>query len=123
VIGGSLLMALGAAAIALASATGAEHRRWQEAAEREGQRYGIDQTYVRAALAGETLDAATGGGRRSGLDWVLVAGATAVFVAAGSVARVPALGIGWGWVAGLAGTMLALLGGAGALLWRTTRFN
>jgi hypothetical protein len=26
-------------------------------------------------------------------------------------------------VAGLAGTMLALLGGAGALLWRTTRFN
>lgn len=123
VIGGSLLMALGAALIALASATGSEHRRWQEAAEREGRRYGIDQDYVRAALAGETRDAATGRGRRNGLDWALVAGATAVFVAAGIVARVPALGIGWGWVAGLGATMLALLGGSGALLWRTTRFN
>src|SRR3989449_3035946 len=54
VIGGSLLMALGAVAIALASATGAEHRRWQEAATREGDRYGIDPAYGRAALAGES---------------------------------------------------------------------
>src|SRR2546422_2310931 len=43
-----------AVAIALASATGAEHRRWQEAATREGDRYGIDPAYVRAALAGES---------------------------------------------------------------------
>src|SRR2546421_632672 len=42
VIGGALLVALGAVAIALASATGAEHRRWQGAATREGDRYGID---------------------------------------------------------------------------------
>src|ERR1700747_3671606 len=73
VIGGSLLMALGAAAIALASATGGEHRRWQEAAEREGSRYGIDPAYVRAALAGESAGPAPT--RRSWLGWTARAGA------------------------------------------------
>src|SRR5438874_1466762 len=121
VIGGSLLMALGAGLIALASATGPEHRRWQEAAAREGQRYGIDPAIVRAGLAGE--GAAGPARRRTWLDWALVTGATAVFVGLGLVARVPDLRLGWGWVAGLAVAMLALLGGTGVLLWRTTRFN
>src|SRR5213076_3148944 len=69
VIGRSLFMPLGAVAIALASATGAEHIRWQEAAERERARYGIDPAYVRAALAGE----GTGGPsrQRTWLDWTL----------------------------------------------------
>jgi glucose uptake protein GlcU len=121
VIGGSLLMALGAAAIALASATGAEHRRWQEAAAREGTRYGIDPAYVRAALAGESAGPAPS--RRSWLDWTLVCVATAVFVAFGLIARVPQLPLGWGWVVGLAAAMLGLLCSTGLLLWRTTRFN
>jgi drug/metabolite transporter (DMT)-like permease len=121
VIGGSLLMALGAVAIALASATGAEHRRWQDAAAREGTRYGIDPAYVRASLAGESSSGSPG--RRTWLDWVLVGGATATFVGFGMVARVPQLTIGWGWVAGLTVAMLALLCGTGWLLWRTTRFN
>src|SRR2546430_6902374 len=86
VIGGSLLMALGAVAIALASATGAEHRRWQEAATREGDRYGIDPAYVRAALAGES--ASVSPSRRSWVDWALVGGATATIVGFGMVARV-----------------------------------
>src|SRR5467141_1532883 len=115
VIGGSLLMALGAVAIALASATGAEHRRWQDAAAREGTRYGIDPAYVRAALAGESSSVSPG--RRTWLDWVLVGGATATFVAFGMVARVPQLTIGWGWVVGLTAAMLALLSGTGWLLW------
>ena len=121
VIGGSSLMALGAAAIALASATGAEHRRWQEAAAREGTRYGIDPAYVQAALAGESAGAPAR--RRTWLDWILVGGTTAVFVGLGLIARVPNLAISWGWVTGLAATMLALLFGTGLLLWRTTRFN
>ena len=50
-------------------------------------------------------------------------GATAVFVGLGLVARVPELRLGWGWVASLTVAMLALLGGTGVLLWRTTRFN
>ncbi len=121
VIGGSLLMALGAVAIALASATGTEHRRWQEAAEREGARYGIDPTYVRAALAGESSSRSPT--HRNWLDWLLVGIATATFVAFGVVARVPQLTLHWGWVAGLTAAMLALLLGTGWLLWRTTRFN
>jgi len=121
VIGGSLLMALGAVAIALASATGAEHRRWQDAAAREGTRYGIDPAYVRAALAGESSSVSPA--RRTWLDWILIGGATATFVGFGLVARVPQLTIGWGWVVGLTAAMLALLSGTGWLLWRTTRFN
>src|SRR5207245_797170 len=42
VIGGSLLMAAGAGAIALATAPGREHRRWQEAGARESARYNVD---------------------------------------------------------------------------------
>src|SRR5256886_6937543 len=65
-------MARGGVAIALASARGAEHRRWQEAATREGDRYGIDPAYVRAALAGES--ASVSPSRRSWVDWALVGG-------------------------------------------------
>jgi len=121
VIGGSLLMALGAVAIALASATGSEHLRWQEAADREAARYGIDPAYVRAALAGEGTGAPSR--RRTWLDWTLVVGATGVFVAFGLIARVPSLAVSWGWAGGLVIAMLALLFGTGLLLWRTTRFN
>jgi drug/metabolite transporter (DMT)-like permease len=121
VIGGSLLMALGAAGIALASAGGAEHRRWQEAAAREGERYGVDAGYVRSALAGEAAGAPPRA--RTWLDWLLVAAATTVFVGLGRIARVPDLTVDWGAIAALGLAMLLLLGGTGALLWRTTRFN
>src|SRR6266852_3129632 len=46
VIGGSLLMMLGVAAIAFSSATGKEQSRWKEAARREGERYDVAQDYV-----------------------------------------------------------------------------
>src|SRR2546425_9707468 len=41
VIGGSLLMALGAGAIALASAAGPQHRRWADAAAPQGSRHRV----------------------------------------------------------------------------------
>ena len=120
VIGGSLAMAAGAVAIAFATARGAEHRRWREAAEREGDRYGVDPAYVGAALGGA---APAPRRRRPWLDGALVLGATAVFGGFGAVARVPALSLGWAWLVGLVVALLALLGGSGLLLWRTTRFN
>src|SRR5207247_8733437 len=52
VIGGSLLMAAGAGAIALATAPGREHRRWQEAGARESARYNVDPASVAAGMAG-----------------------------------------------------------------------
>ncbi len=119
VIGGSLLMAAGAAAIALATARPEEHLRWQEAAGREGARYGVDPAYVRSGLAGEGTTVRT----RTWLDWGIVIAATAVFVGFGLVARVPELAVGGGAMVALVVASLALLGGTGWLLWRTTGFN
>src|ERR1700752_3427636 len=75
VIGGSVLMALGAAAIALSSATSREHSCWQDAAEREGKLYGVEGGYVRANMEGRPFQ--VGSSRRTLLDWLLVCGVTA----------------------------------------------
>jgi hypothetical protein len=121
VIGGSLLMAAGAGAIALASAPKQEHRRWQEAGARESLRYGVDPAYVAAGMAGEGAASSRRG--RSPLDWLLLAGATAVFVGAASVARVPELAFDHGWAAVLIVVLLGFLAVGGTALWRATRFG
>src|SRR5256886_6897222 len=51
VIGGALLMAPGALAVALASTPGAEHRRWPEAAARAATRDAVRPAYGRAPPA------------------------------------------------------------------------
>src|SRR5207253_896688 len=121
VIGGSLLMAAGAGAIALATAPGREHRRWQEAGARESARYNVDPAYVAAGMAGE--DTRVTRARRSPLDWLLVAVATAVFVGFAVVARVPALVVDWGWAALLTLALVGFLVVGGRALWRATRFG
>ena len=52
VIGGSLLMMLGVAAISFSSAGGQEQRHWKEAAERESERYGVSPEFVAARFDG-----------------------------------------------------------------------
>jgi len=121
VIGGSILTALGAVAIALSSATEREHSSWQDAAEREGQRYGIEGGYVRAGMEGREYEA--GPSRRTWVDWVLIVGASGVFVVLAGVARVPRMEIHLGWAAAVTAAMLALLVSCGTVLWRTTRFK
>lgn len=121
VIGGSLLMAAGAGAIALSSATGREHRRWQEAAQRESQRYRVDPAYTRARMDGREVSAIRH--RRTWVDWLLVSSATAIFVCFAAVAQVPRMALHWGWMAGLTLCMLILLLRCGLALWRTTRFT
>jgi drug/metabolite transporter (DMT)-like permease len=121
VIGGSLLMAMGAVAIALSSATKQEHLQWQDAAEREGKLYGIEDSYVRASLEGKEFEA--GENRRTLLDWALVGGVIAIFLALASMARLPHVDVSWGWAAAVTLAMLVLLGGCVVALWRTTRFN
>jgi sugar transport protein len=121
VIGGSILMALGAVAIALSSATGREHSRWQDAAEREGKRYGIADGYVRASMEGREFEG--GLSRRSFIDWLLVGGVTAIFVALAAMARLPRMDIDLRWAAAVSAAMLLLLVGCGIALWRTTRFS
>ena len=119
VIGGSLLMAAGAAAIALATATREEHQRWQEAARRESTRYGVDAGYVESGLAGQHA----GEARRTWVDWAIILAATAVFVGFAMVARVPELAVHGGPMAVLIVLSLGLLGGTGWALWRVTRFS
>ena len=121
VVAGSLLMALGALAIALSSAPLREHLHWQAAAAREAERYGLDPAWVQARLAGEDPDAAVAG-RRSALDWSLLAFASAVFVAAASVAEAPALAFRPSAALALTAASLALLIWCALALWRTTRF-
>jgi len=87
VIGGSLLMMLGAGAIALSSATGKEQLRWKEAAEREGRRYGVLSDYVEARMA--------------------VVSATGILLIFATMARVPQMSLHWGPALALSAAMLA----------------
>jgi drug/metabolite transporter (DMT)-like permease len=121
VIGGSIVMALGAGVIALSSVTRKEHERWQDAASAEGERYGVDPDYTRAGVAGR--EAATVTAKRTALDWLIVVGATAILAAFATIARAPQIPVHWGWVLALGLVMLGMLAGCGVVLWRTTRFS
>jgi drug/metabolite transporter (DMT)-like permease len=121
VIGGSILMALGAVAIALSSASGHEHSRWRAAAEREGKRYGVGDDYVRAGMEGRETEGR--GGHRTFIDWLLVASVTAIFAALATMARIPRTDINLLWAALVSAAMLVLLVGCALALWRTTRFS
>jgi glucose uptake protein GlcU len=122
VIGGSLLMMVGIAAISFSSATGAEQVQWAAATERECQRYGMDGQFVAARMQGEDLSEEVRGARRP-LDWILVAVATSVFVFFATLARAPSLPFRGLISALLSVATLLLLVVCGFTLWRTTRFN
>lgn len=120
VIGGSIVMALGAGVIALSSVTRREHENWQRTASAEGERYGVDPAYTHASVTGHETTAP--GAKRSWLDWLIVAGATGILIAFATMARAPQIPVRWGWVSGLTLLMLGMLVACGAALWRTTRF-
>src|ERR1700676_3075044 len=116
VIGGSLLMAAGAGAIALSSVTGKEHARWKQAAARESQRYGVDADYVQAALSGhDASNANDPSGRpaspsaRTWLDYLLVIAVTTIFITLAVLARAPNMALNWPALAALAAAMLIFL--------------
>ena len=121
VISGSLLMAAGAVAIALSSATESEHSSWKEAARREGERYGIDDDYLHAGMQGRAYGSSTSG--RSIVDWLLIVVTTALFAALAIVSKPPQVDIGFGWAAALSIVMFTLMAACGVALWRTTRFR
>jgi glucose uptake protein GlcU len=122
VIGGSLLMMLGVGAIALSSAIGQEQKHWKEAAQREGQRYGVAADYVAARFDGRQAD---GEARpsRTAMDWLLVATATAILVAFAYIAHVPQFSFQWVPALALTASLLLLLFLCGRKLWRTTGFH
>src|ERR1700726_933142 len=122
VIGGSLLMMAGVAAISLSSATSSEQACWKQAAHREGQRYNIEADYVEARMAGRQ-SASEAKPSRTAIDWLLVAAATAIFAYFAATARLPQIAINWPPALILTAATLALLLGCGLTLHRTTRFH
>ena len=121
VIGGSVVMALGACVIALSSVRQSEHQRWQLAAAREAQRYRVDPEYTRARVAGRETSPSRH--RRTWIDWLLVGAATVTLLGFAAIARAPQLSVHWAWGTALILAMLGLLVACGAALWRTTRFS
>lgn len=118
--GGSVLMALGAVAIAMSSATEQEYSSWRNAAQREGERYGVESEYVQAGMEGRAFGASHS---RTLLDWLLIAGTTALFAGLATLARLPRIEISTHRALALVTAMLAMLIIGAAALWRTTRFR
>jgi hypothetical protein len=121
VIGGSILMAAGAVAIASSSTSENEYASWKEAAQREVERYGLNPEYVRTRMEGHDLH--TSGTRRTWVDWLLIAGAMTLFIWFGAMAQMPAMEIQIGWLMALSVAMLLVLLAGGLALWRITRFT
>lgn len=121
VAGGSLLMAAGAVAIALSSATEREHSSWRDAARRETHRYRVEAEYVQAGIEGRSYGAEQNS--RTFLDWMLMVTTTAIFIALASMAQFPRVELATGWAVVLTLAMLGLLAACGFALWRTTCFR
>ena len=121
VVGGSVLMILGALAISTAVASEREHSSRDEAVLRECERYGLDYNKTLLAQAGDEF-----GGReerRRWWDYAIVLAATGIFVTLGVRAVVPPLAMDLRWI-GVLGAVLVLSLGVGAWsLWNRTRFS
>jgi glucose uptake protein GlcU len=121
VVGGSILMILGALAISTAVASAKEHSSTNEAVLRECNRYGLNYHRAIMAQAGDEL-----GGRderRPWWDYAIVLAATGIFIALGVQAVVPPLTMNFEWVAALGILMMMSLAAGGWSLWRRTRFS
>jgi hypothetical protein len=120
VIGGSLMMILGALAISTAVASVKENSSTNEAVLRECNRYGLDYNKTILAQAGDDF-----GGKeekRRWWDYAIVLTAVAVFISLGVHAVVPPLAMDIKWVAILSAILVLSLGVGGWSLWRRTRF-
>jgi hypothetical protein len=120
VVGGSIMMILGALAISTAVASAKEHSSTNEAVLRECNRYGLNYHKTMMAQAGDEF-----GGReekRRWWDYAIVLAATGIFIALGIRAVVPPLAMNFKWVAGLVVVLLSSLIAGGWSLWRRTRF-
>jgi len=121
VIGGSVLMALGALAISTSSVSEREYASFLRASEREIELYRIDPEYVKARSEG--LDVNAGEVRRTGGDWLLIATATLIFAGLGALAQPPHMEMQTGWLAVFAAALLAVLVAGALALWRVTKFT
>jgi drug/metabolite transporter (DMT)-like permease len=122
VIGGSLLMILGVAAITLSSASPKESAQWKAAALRESDRYALSAEFVEARMDGRQ-SAGEAAPSRGLFDWLFVVLATAVFIYFASIARVPDIPVHWTPAIFLSIVSVILLAVCGLRLYRTTGFQ
>jgi glucose uptake protein GlcU len=121
VLGGSVLMILGALAISTAVASSREHSSRNKALERECDRYGLNYHEVLLAQSGDEFGSRNE--RRRWWDYAIVLAATGLFVWLGANAVVPPLAMNLRWIVVLSVVLLAALLGGGWALWRQTRFS
>jgi glucose uptake protein GlcU len=121
VIGGSVLMILGALAISTAVASAKEHSSTNEAISRECIRYGLDYHRTIMAQAGDEFSGRSE--RRRWWDYLIVLVATGIFVTLGLHAAVPPLTMNFMWIGVLGIILLLSLITGGWSLWRRTRFS
>jgi len=121
VIGGSLVMILGAIAVSSAIASERELHNTISAIERECGRYRLDSDTVKRAFDGHSNDAHKSG--RAWWDWLILFLVTLVFVGLAVKARVPSLAMNFAWTGVL--TVILVASAAACLwgLWKTTRFS
>ncbi len=121
VIGGSVMMALGALAISACGASEGEYASVKQAARRETELYGIDPEYVTTRMEGRDVSAREV--RRTWVDWLMIAAATLIFVGLGTLAQAPHMQMQFGWLGLFAAALIAVLAACGFALWRVTKFT
>jgi drug/metabolite transporter (DMT)-like permease len=119
VVGGSLLMILGALSIGTAAACSGEIEARDSALERECFRYGLDYRETREAQDGTGSHPVI----RRWWDWAIVAAAVGLFAWLGWGATLPSLPMDMGWISALSVLLLVALGLGGWSLWVRTRFG
>jgi glucose uptake protein GlcU len=120
VLGGSLIMIVGALFISTAKASAGENSSRNEALERECSRYGLDYNEALLAQSGDEL---RGTDRRRWWDYAIIISAITVFVWLACKASVPPLKMNLHWIAVLAVILLVSLFGCGYRLYKQTRFS
>jgi drug/metabolite transporter (DMT)-like permease len=122
VVGGSLVMIVGAVAISRAEAQASERKCWRMAVRRECDRYGMDRARVEAAVSGEDPLARETSGRAWWEFAVFLVAVTILAWLAHGAGRQP-LAMHFAWMALLIAAMLAFLIGCAWALWKRTRFS
>jgi glucose uptake protein GlcU len=120
VVGGSIVMILGAMSISTAVASEREDTSKNEAVLRECRRYGLDYYRTLAAQSGDEFGGLNE--QRRWWDYAIVLAATGVFVWLGVRAVVPPVAMDLRWIAVLGGLLLLSLIAGGWCLWLRTRF-
>lgn len=121
VLGGSLVMILGAYAISTAVANQREQSSTNDALLRECRRYQLSYTQVLRSYSGQDVE--DGSQARRWWDYLIVATALGVFLYLGLNATVPTIPMNYRWMTLLCFVLVATLAGCGWLLMKKTRFS